>query len=111
MRVFPALLPALLVAVAVTACSGPGPHASGRTRTAQLAPPHTVGCGQITQQINSPDSRLVLGVLGAPPAHIERGASTATRPWAYFAKYGIEIRAGSPDVLITVPKAWRRSAT
>jgi len=69
-----------------------------------------VGCGQVTQQINSPDGRLVPGVLAAPPAHIERGASTATRPWAYFAKYGIEIRSGSPNVLITVPKAWRHRA-
>jgi hypothetical protein len=110
MRAFPALLSVLLATVVVTACSGPGPAVSGRTRTTLLASPHTVGCDQIIQQVNSPDGRLVLGVLAAPPAHIERAASTATRPWSYFAKYGIEIRADSPDVLITVPEAWRQRA-
>jgi hypothetical protein len=52
----------------------------------------------------------VLGVLAAPPAHLEHAAPTATRPWAYFAKYGINIRADSPAVLITVPEAWRHAA-
>jgi hypothetical protein len=52
----------------------------------------------------------VLGVLAVPPARLEQAAPTAARPWAYFAKWGIAVRAGSPAVLITVPQTWRRRA-
>jgi hypothetical protein len=52
----------------------------------------------------------VLGVLAVPPAHVEAGAPTGDRPWAYFSKFGIDVRAGSPAVLITVPRTWRRRA-
>jgi hypothetical protein len=69
-----------------------------------------VGCDQVIQQVGPPDGRLVLGVLAAPPANLEHAAPTGTRPWAYFAKYGIAIRADSPVVLITVPEAWRHRA-
>ena len=52
----------------------------------------------------------MLGALAVPPAHLEHAAPTGTRPWAYFSKYGIAIRAGSPAVLITIPEAWRHRA-
>ena len=110
MRAVPALLVVLAAAVTVTACRGPGPTGHGRPRAAPSASPQTVGCDQVIQQVGQPGGRLVLGVLAVPPARLERAAPTATRPWAYFAKYGIVIRAGSPAVLITVPEAWRRRA-
>jgi hypothetical protein len=110
MRALPALLVVLAAAVTVTACSGPGPAGHGRPRTALSASPQTVGCDQVIQQAGQPGGRLVLGVLAVPPAHLEHGAPTATVPWAYFAKYGIAIRAGSPAVLITVPVTWRQRA-
>jgi hypothetical protein len=110
MRALSALLWVLAATVAVTACSGPGPAVHGKTRTAPLALPHTVGCSQIIQQIGPPGGRPVLGALAVPPTHLEHAAPTGTRPWAYFSKYGIAIRAGSPAVLITVPEAWRRRA-
>jgi hypothetical protein len=110
MRALLALPMVLAAAVTVTACSGPGPAGNQRPRAATLASPHTVGCDQIIQQAGPPGGRLVLGVLAAPPARLEHAAPTATRPWAYFAKYGIAIRAGSPAVLITVPAAWRHRA-
>jgi hypothetical protein len=110
MRALLALLVVLAATVTVTACSGPGPAGNRRPRTAPLASPHTVGCDQIIQQAGPPGGRLVLGVLAAPPARLEHAAPTATRPWAYFAKYGLAIRAGSPAVLITVPEAWRHRA-
>jgi hypothetical protein len=69
-----------------------------------------VGCNQIILEVNSTDGRLVFGILAAPPTHIERGAPTPAGPWGYFAKYGIEIRANSPVVLITVPRRWRQRA-
>jgi len=110
MRALLALLVVLAATVTVTACRGPGPAGHQRPRTAPLASPQTVGCNQIIQQVGPPGGRLVLGVLAAPPAHLEHAAPTATRPWAYFAKYGIAIRADSPAVLITIPEAWRHRA-
>jgi hypothetical protein len=107
MKALPALLVVLAATVTVTACGGPGPAGPGRPRTAPLASPQTAGCVQITQQVGQPGGRLVLGVLVVPPAHVEQAAPTADRPWAYFAKWGIAIRAGSPAVLITVPETWR----
>lgn len=105
-----ALLLIVAATVTGTACSGPGPASHERSRTAPLASPQTVGCDQIIQQVGQPGGRLVLGVLAAPPAHLERAAPTDAQPWAYFAKYGIAIRAGSPAILITVPEAWRHRA-
>ena len=110
MRALPALLVVLAATVTVTACSGPAPAGNARPPTPPLTSPQTVGCDQIIQQAGPPGGRLVLGVLAAPPARLEQAAPTATRPWAYFAKYGIAIRAGSPAVLITVPQAWRHRA-
>jgi hypothetical protein len=110
MRVLTALLLVLAATVTVTACSGPSPAGNGRPRIAPLASPQTVGCDQIIQQVSQPGGRLVLGVLAPPPAHLEQAAPTAARPWAYFAKWGIAIRAGSPAVLITVPQTWRHRA-
>jgi hypothetical protein len=110
MRALPALLVAVAATVTVTACSGPGPAGHGKPRTAPLASPQTVGCDQIIQQVGQPGGRLVLGVLAVPPAHLEQVAPTTARPWAYFAKWGIAIRAGSPAVLITVPQTWRHRA-
>ena len=94
MRALLALLVVLAATVTVTACSGPGPAGNRRPRAAPLASPQTVGCDQIIQQAGPPGGRLVLGVLAAPPARLKQAAPTATRPWAYFAKYGIAIRAG-----------------
>jgi hypothetical protein len=45
-----------------------------------------------------------------PPADLEPGAPTAARPWAYFSKYGIAVRADSPAVLIAVPREWQDRA-
>ena len=110
MKALSALLVVLAATVTVTACSGPGPAVHGNSQTTPLALAHTVGCDQIIQQHGPPGGRLVLGVLAAPPAHLKPAASTGTSPWAYFAKYGIAIRADSPVVVITVPAAWRHRA-
>ena len=110
MRALAALLVVLAATVTVAACSGPGPAGDGRPRTVPLASPQTVGCDQIIQRVDQPGGRLVLGVLAVPPARLELAAPTAAQPWAYFAKYGIAIRAGSPAVLITVPETWRHRA-
>lgn len=110
MRALSALLSVLAATVAVSACGGPGPAVHGEPRPAPVASPHVVGCDQIIQQLSAPGGKVVLGVLAVPPARVEAGAPTGTLPWAYFSKWGIAIRAGSPAVLITVPQAWRHRA-
>jgi len=110
MRARSALLPVLAATVAVSACSGPGPAVHGKPRPAPAVSSHAVGCDQIIQQVSAPGGKVVLGVLAVPPTHVEAGAPTGTLPWAYFSKWGIAIRAGSPAVLITVPQAWRHRA-
>ena len=104
-------LSAMLVAnLTVTSCSEPGPAGTAKQRNVPAALPRTVGCDQVIQQVGPPGGRLVLGVLAAPPSHLEHAATTGALPWPYFAKYGIAIRAGSPAVLITVPDSSRRRA-
>jgi|SRR5215831_11642750 len=107
MRASSPLFPVLAAALTVAGCSGPGAAVHAKPPPAPLASPRAVGCDQIIQQAGPPGGRVVLGVLAAPPAHLERAAPTGTRPWAYFSKYGIAIRADSPAVLVTVPAAWR----
>jgi hypothetical protein len=60
------------------------------------------------QQSGAPGPPIVLGALAVPPAHLARAVRAGSRPWAYFRKYGLVIRADSPAVLVTVPQAWRR---
>ncbi|MGN6677500.1 MAG: hypothetical protein ACTHKL_06905 [Streptosporangiaceae bacterium] len=110
MRTLSALALLLAAAVTVAACTGPGAAVNRKRHAAHPASLQTVGCDQIIQQAGPPSGRLVLGVLEVPPAHLKGAAPTASRPWAYFAKYGIAVRAYSPAVVITVPKAWRDRA-
>jgi hypothetical protein len=112
MRPLSALLWVLAAIVTMTACSGPGPDARGKPRPTPVAATRTVGCDQIIQQVNAPGvgGKVVLGVLAVPPAQVEAGAPTGTLPWAYFSKWGIAVRTGSPAVLVTVPQAWRNRA-
>jgi hypothetical protein len=100
---------ALLLAVAATvaACSPLGPATHHGLSATPFALPKTVGCDQIIREDSSPLGRVVLGVLAVPPAHVEAGAPTGGRPWAYFSKFGVDVRAGSPAALITVPRTWR----
>jgi len=64
--------------------------------------------------VNSPQlangSRLVLGVVAVPPAYIRQVVATRSQPWRFWSKWGLFIRAGSPAVVISVPKAWRTRA-
>ena len=109
MKALSALLPVVTIALTVTGCSGSGPvHV--KPPTAPLAPPTAVGCDQTIQQTGAPGGRILFGVLAVPPAHLERAAPTGTRPWGYFTKYGLAIRANSPAVLVTIPEAWRHRA-
>lgn len=56
--------------------------------------------------------RLVLGAVSAPPAYLEQKPSpTRIRPWPYFTKKGLVVRAGRQQpVFVSVVRAWRERA-
>ena len=51
--------------------------------------------------------RLVLGAVSVPPPYLAQVVPTGEKPWAYWRKAGLVVRAGGPAVSITVPTAWR----
>ncbi len=52
--------------------------------------------------------RTLLGAVSVPPAYLEQTAPTGTRPWRYFSKSGLVVRAAlRQSLVVTVPKAWR----
>lgn len=54
--------------------------------------------------------RVVLGVVAVPPAHIPRTAESGSERWPFWSKAGIVVRADSPPITVSVPKAWRQRA-
>jgi hypothetical protein len=54
--------------------------------------------------------RQVLGVIAVPPAYLGRMVATGERPWAYWQKAGLVIRATGEPVTVTVPAIWRTRA-
>jgi hypothetical protein len=55
----------------------------------------------------NPGYRLVLGVVSVPPAYLRQVVPTGRRPWPYWRKAGLVVRAGSRPVEVRVPAAWR----
>ena len=55
-------------------------------------------------------SRLVLGVASVPPAYMRQVVPTGQKPWAYWRKHGLVVRATGAAVTITVPRSWRTRA-
>ncbi len=57
-------------------------------------------------------NRLVLGAVSAPPAYLEQTPSpTGERPWRYFSKSGLVVRAGRREpVFVSVLPRWRDRA-
>jgi len=54
--------------------------------------------------------RQVLGVVAVPPAFMQQVVPTGQKPWTYWHKQGLVIRAGGEVVTVTVPKIWRGRA-
>ena len=68
----------------------------------------TIPCTDVIGQAKTPrDSgyRVVLGVVSAPPARLMQMVATGERPWAYWRKAGLVVRAGSSTVGVSVPRA------
>jgi hypothetical protein len=49
---------------------------------------------------------VVLGAISVPPAFLDNVVATHERPWAYWRKTGLIVRAGTA-VTIQVPERWR----
>ena len=102
-----ALMVALLTPVGVAVPSG------------SLAPGRTVPCSEAIGVTRFPYSgnrqpehryRLVLGVVAVPPAYMQQVVATGEKPWAYWRKQGLVVRASGEAVTISVPAAWRSRA-
>jgi hypothetical protein len=96
---------ALVAALALAALSGVAAWSS------PSPPPSTVACDRVIAHEKFPDPssgyRLVLGVVSVPPAHLPNVYPTLSRPWPYFRKAGLVIRADRGPVFVSVAKPWR----
>lgn len=54
--------------------------------------------------------RRVLGVVAVPPAYMQQVVPSSQKPWPYWHKQGLVIRATGESVTVTVPKLWRKRA-
>jgi hypothetical protein len=101
---------AALLAISVVVVAAVG--FADRTASGRPAGPKplTVGCGNIVGSNHAPGVqigyRVVLGVVSAPPARLQKGGSNPGR-WPYFSKAGLGVHASRGPVTITVPPAWR----
>jgi hypothetical protein len=97
-------LAALVAALALAALTGVGDGSS-------LPPPSIATCDTVIDHTKFPYAtsgyRLVLGVVSVPPAHLPDVYPTHRRPWPYFRKAGLVVRADRGPVVVSVAKAWR----
>jgi hypothetical protein len=80
------------------------------TAASANAPP-TVSCTGIVLRLRSGHAggnRVVLGTVSVPPAYLPQVGPSRNKAWPFFTKRGLGVRGGSPAVVVTVPKAWRR---
>jgi hypothetical protein len=54
--------------------------------------------------------RLVLGAVSVPPAYLGQVVPTGEKPWAYWRKAGLVVRADGQAVSIRVPPGWHGRA-
>ena len=106
----PAVL-VVIVALAVAAVAAASPRSPLRSR------PPSVPCSEIIDRTNWPylgsrayRYRPVLGVVSVPPAYISQVVRLRDRPWPYWEKAGLVVRAGRGPVTVSVPPAWRKRA-
>jgi hypothetical protein len=96
---------ALIVALLLTVVAGVV------ARAATSRPPQDIPCDEIIHHTKFPyrssGYRLVLGVVSVPPAYLRQVIPTKNKPWAYWRKAGLVVRADAARVSVSVPKAWR----
>ena len=101
----------LASAVLVAACTAStGTPAAGSPSVAQQAAASSADpCSlPVANEAEPTAGRIVLGVISITPGAAVQPAVRVDRGWwRYWQKTGLEIRAGSQAVTVTVPKAWR----
>jgi len=98
---------------AVAIMLGLGATTAVAAGAAHQQPVPTVPCGKIILQAKSGHEggyRVVLDVVSVPPARLIHVAPTGRRPWAYWRKAGLVVRADAPPVTVSVPAEWRNRA-
>jgi hypothetical protein len=93
-----ALIAVVVLALAATAVGTSAPAPPTATCESVITP-----AGSFTWR----PKRVVLGILAVPPAYIPQTVPTSERTWRYWSKAGLVVRADSPPVLVSVPRAWR----
>jgi hypothetical protein len=80
-------------------------------RAAPSPPPSTAQCDEVILQTKFPypssGSRVVLGVISVPPAYLPNVYATRSRPWSYWRKAGLIVRADRGPVVVSVAREWR----
>jgi hypothetical protein len=106
------LAPVALVAAIGVSAAMASPRSVERSRTVPCS--ESIGVPRFPYVgSNHADGRyrLVLGAVSVPPAYLAQTSPTQTRPWRYFSKSGLVVRAAlRQPVLVTVPRAWRNRA-
>jgi hypothetical protein len=96
---------AVIVVLVVAGLTGVVARSSGSP------PPSTVACDEVIMHEKFPSRsggyRLVLGVVSVPPAFLPDVYPTGRRPWAYWRKAGVVVRADRGPVLVSVAETWR----
>lgn len=58
----------------------------------------------------APGGKTVLGKISVQPGYQGAPERTTTGPWQYFQKRPVRIRAGTPQVTVSLPASWRGRA-
>ena len=97
--------------VALVAAAGSSAGVASTANSASALP--TVACDKWIDNVppdRRPGYRVVLGDVGIPPAYLGQSFPTGKRPWRFFEKAGLVIRAGIPPVVISVAAGARNQA-
>ena len=95
----------------VLALTGAVTTASLAAPSAETTAPPTVSCTGIVLRLPSGHEggyRVVLGTVSVPRAYLPQVDPARNKTWPFWRKAGLNVRGGSPPVIVTVPKAWRR---
>lgn len=101
-------LASAVLTAACTATSG-APVAGSPSLTPQVAAPSADPCSLSVGDPPGPTGgRIVLGIISiAPGADLQPAVRVDQGWWRYWQKTGLEIRAGTQAVTISVPTTWR----
>lgn len=82
------------------------------TASTRASSARTVPCGEMIGTVRFPYAgyRTVLGTVSVPRPYLARVVATRDRPWAYWRKAGLVVRAGRAPVTVSVAPAWRDRA-